>query len=62
MWISYKKYKDLLNRIAVLEANQNQAVEMVKNYIEDSESLSNKLQHEISKLPQAIVQILNNNC
>lgn len=62
MWISKKKYKNLERRVADLEKSQLQTVDMVKEYIEDTESLSNKLSKEIETLPMIIEKCLSNYC
>ena len=60
MWVSKKKIMNLEKRIADLEKSQLKAINMVKNYIEDTESLSKKIDEEINKLPQAINDMLTN--
>lgn len=62
MLISKKKYKELEKRVADLEKSQLQAVEMVKKYIEDTESLSNILEKKIEALPATIKKYLNDHC
>lgn len=62
MWISKKKYKNLERRVADLEKSQLQAVDMVKEYIKDTESLSNNLSKEIETLPVIIEKCLSNYC
>ena len=62
MWISKKKYKNLEKKVADLEKSQLQAVDMVKEYIEDTESLSSKLSKEIETLPVIIKKCLSNHC
>ena len=62
MWINRKTYNSIIKRIENLENNQFQANERVKQYIEDSESLSSKLCDLINALPQSLENLLNNNC
>lgn len=55
-----------MRRIENLESNQFQANEMVKQYIEDSEALSNKLCELINAMPkmmeELLKELLKNNC
>lgn len=55
-----------MRRIENLESNQFQANEMVKQYIEDSESLSNQLCELINAMPkmmeELLKELLKNNC
>ena len=66
MWIDEATYNSIMRRIENLESNQFQANEMVKQYIEDSEALSNKLCELINAMPkmmeELLKELLNNNC
>ncbi len=62
MWINKQNYNNIIQRIEYLENNQFEANERVKQYIEDSESLSNKLCTLINDLPKSLASMLNNNC
>jgi hypothetical protein len=62
MWISRKKYKELEKRVADLEKSQLRATEMVKEYIEDTESLSNVLERKIEAFPETIKKCLSDYC
>lgn len=66
MWIDEVTYNSIIRRIENLESNQFQANERVKQYIEDSEALSNKLCELINALPQllekSLEELLKNNC
>lgn len=66
MWIDEVTYNSIIKRIENLESNQFQANERVKQYIEDSEALSNKLCELINALPQllekSLEELLKNNC
>lgn len=60
VWISKKRFYALEKRVADLECEQLKSAKMVKDYIEDSESLSNKLSEEIKNIPQKILEHLKN--
>lgn len=60
MWIDEEKYNSIIKRIENLEKNQFQANERVKQYIEDSESMSNQLCDLINALPKTLEYVLNN--
>jgi cell fate (sporulation/competence/biofilm development) regulator YlbF (YheA/YmcA/DUF963 family) len=66
MWIDEVTYNSIIKRIENLESNQFQANERVKQYIEDSEALSNKLCELINALPKllekSLKELLKNNC
>lgn len=62
MWINKKTFNSIIKRIENIENNQFQATERVKQYIEDSESLSSKLCAMISALPQSLEDVLSSNC
>lgn len=66
MWIDETTYNSIMRRIENLESNQFQANEMVKQYIEDSESLSNQLCELINAMPkmmeELLKELLKNNC
>ncbi len=48
-------------RVADLEKNQLQAMDSVTNYIEDSESLANKMHEELQSLPDTLIRVLTDN-
>lgn len=58
MWIDETTYNSIMRRIENLESNQFQANEMVKQYIEDSEALSNKLCELINAMPKMMEELL----
>lgn len=58
MWIDETTYNSIMKRIENLESNQFQANERVKQYIEDSEALSNKLCELINALPKLLEESL----
>lgn len=60
MWIDETTYNSIMRRIENLESNQFQANKMVKQYIEDSETLSNKLCELINAMPKTLEYVLNN--
>lgn len=62
MWIKKQVLNNLIKRIEYLESNQFNANERVKQYIEDSESLSNQLYELINDLPHSLLNILSDNC
>lgn len=62
MWINRKTYNNMIQRIEKLESNQFSANERVKEYIEDSEALANKLFVQINDLPTILKNALCNNC
>ncbi|MCI8987432.1 MAG: hypothetical protein HFI60_16060 [Lachnospiraceae bacterium] len=62
MWINRKTYNNMMQRIERLESNQFSANEKVKQYIEDSETLANKLFVQINDLPTILKSALCNNC
>lgn len=62
MWINRKTYNNMIQRIERLESNQFSANEKVKQYIEDSETLANKLFAQINDLPTILKSALCNNC
>lgn len=55
MWISKRKIKDIEKRIADLEKSQLESMKMVKDYITDSETMSEQLNKEVKLLPQKIM-------
>lgn len=58
MWIKRSRIEALEKKVADLEKNQLQTTDMVKRYIEDSESLSNQLSEQIKELPQTLEGLL----
>ena len=66
MWIDETNYNSIMRRIESLESSQFQANEMVKQYIEDSETLSNQLCELINAMPkmmeELLEKLLKNNC
>lgn len=66
MWIDETTYNSIMRRIENLESSQFQANEMVKQYIEDSETLSNQLCELINAMPKMmeklLEELLKNNC
>lgn len=60
MWIDEAIYNSIMRRIENLESSQFQANEMVKQYIEDSETLSNQLCELINALPKMMEELLKN--
>lgn len=58
MWIDETTYNSIMRRIESLESSQFQANEMVKQYIEDSETLSNKLCELINAMPKMMEELL----
>lgn len=55
MWISKRKIKEIEKRIADLEKSQLESMKMVKDYITDSETMSEQLNKEVKLLPQKIM-------
>lgn len=62
MWIKQKRFEALEKKVAALEESQLHANTMVKEYIQDQESLSNVLSEEIRSLPTIVASILNDYC
>lgn len=62
MWISKRRYDNLEKKVAELEKSQLHAITMVKEYIEDQETLSNDLCERVKELPNTIMATLQNNC
>lgn len=60
MWVSKNKWIQFEKRIADVEENQTKSANMVKDYILDSENLSNQLNTKIDKLPESIEKLLSN--
>ena len=60
MWINGEKFIDLERRIADLEKSQLQALDMVKRYIEDSETETEKLRIAIDTMPEKLEAVLKN--
>lgn len=61
MWIRKKTFIELEKRVLELEKKQIQANNMVKTYIEDSETLSNMLTQQLKEFPKIIKTLLDNN-
>lgn len=60
MWINRERFIDLERRIADLEKSQLQALDMVKRYIEDSETEEEKLRMAIDTMPEKLEAVLKN--
>lgn len=61
MWIKRKRFADLEKRVTDLEKSQLRSCEMVKQYIEDTESMAMIMSDKISRLPNDIKVALANN-
>lgn len=62
MWIRKKQYRDILNRISVLEKNQELFRDTVKNILDAEEALAAQLKEQIQELPRLLAQELSDNC
>ncbi len=62
MWIRKKQYKDMLDRISVLEKNQELFHDTVKKTLDAEETLAAQLKEQIQELPRLLAQELSENC